>query len=108
MKYLLIVMSFSSLVLLGSPQGFPVETQVQISSTPALALAANPNRGYLIMQNNGSGNCQVRFGSAITYGEGIILGAGQNYEPQQSFIKAGVYMKCASAGSSIVFIESNF
>jgi hypothetical protein len=107
MKYFLIVLSVLSSIAIASPQGVPVMTYINVGTSPVTALAANKNRGYLIMQNNGSGSCQVSFTTPIVADEGLIIRTLQNYEPEESFTKSPVYMKC-SVGSSIVFLETNF
>lgn len=99
---------FPLLIWAGSPQGFPVESSTLVGTTPVTALASNKDRGYLIIQNNSSGQCQVKFASAVSGTEGLILGSGQNYEVNAAFLKSPVYMRCATAASSIVFLESNY
>lgn len=91
-----------------SPQGIPIHTTKVVSTANITVLSANPNRGYLIIQNNGSGNCQLKFGTSITGTEGMILGAGLNFEPNQAYIKSALYMKCTVSGSSICLLESNW
>jgi hypothetical protein len=108
MKNILLILGLLSTSLWASPQGVPVNTTTVVGTDSIEALAANKNRGYLIMQNNGSGNCWVKFGSAQTGLEGLVLGASQNYEPVESFSKSSVYMRCAASGSSIVFLETNY
>lgn len=108
MKYVLFLLSICSFVYAGSPQGFPALTTTVVGTGVSTALAANKDRGYLIIQNNGSGNCWMKFGTTMSGVEGLVIGSGQNYEPSQSFIKSALFMRCTVAGSSIVMVEANW
>ena len=107
MKLLLITLAFVPFIFAGSPQSVSVMTSASIGTASAVALAANGNRGYLLIQNNGSVTCQVKFGSAITSTEGVQLTAGQYYEPWVA-PKEAVYMKCAGAATPIQLVEGNW
>lgn len=106
--FLFVLAVLPQLVMAGSPQAAPVHSQTTVGTSSVLALAANKDRGYLIIQNKGGDSCQVKFGSAITGTEGISITAGQYYEPVEAFIKSAVYMKCSGAGNDIVFLEGNW
>lgn len=105
MKFLLA--SLIASVALASPQGVVTNTSVTVTTGSTLALAANPYRGYLLVQNNGSGSCQLKFGSAITGSEGVVLGASQNYEVINGYVKSSVYMKCTQS-CAIAIVETNY
>ncbi len=108
MKKLSLVLLSLAVIVLASPQGIPVHTNTVISTDSTQLLAANPNRGYVLVQNNGAVSCQLKFGSAITEAnDGVVIGSGQNYEAINAYVKSPVYMKCAS-GASIAAIESNY
>lgn len=108
MKYILFSLGLFSMLLIASPQGIPVHTNTVISGTSTVLLATNKDRGYLLVQNNGAVDCQMKFGSAITSdNDGVVLGSGQNYEAINAYIKSSVYMKCAS-GASIAAVEANY
>lgn len=107
-RCVIFLMSLSGVLFAGSPQGVPVETTTIVGTSGVQVLAANADRGYLIVQNNGTGNCFIKFTGAITGSEGLIIGSGQNFEPTTAFIKKSLNMRCASAGSSIVTLETNY
>lgn len=105
MKLLLLL--FPAL-LIASPQGVPKLTVTTVGTTSVTALAANPYRGYLIMQNQSGASCIMSPVSPLVSPDGIQIDSGQNYEVQQSYIKSAIYMQCGAAGSRIVFLETNF
>lgn len=107
MKTLLLLL-FVSLSLFASPQGEPVHSEATVTSTASLALAANKNRGYLLIQNKGSVSCYVRFGSTFTGTNGVLITTGQYYEPVSAFVKSAVYVVCASGSNTIHFAETNW
>jgi hypothetical protein len=108
MKLFLISLLLPIFAYAGSPQGIPTMTVATVGTSNVVALAANPNRGYLGIQNQGTGVCQVSFGAAIASTEGVQLQINQYYEPTEAYLKAAVYMKCANASQTIQFVESNF
>lgn len=95
----------------GSPQGVPVESTVTCANTNTLLVAANPNRGYLIMQNQGSdatGNCHFKAGSVITGSEGLWVKSGQNYETVDAFTKTAWYCKCDTDAQTVEILQTNW
>lgn len=108
MKHLIIALNIFSGIASASPQGFPVVSQYTVSTSSVEALASNKNRGYLLIQNNGTGNCWAKFGASQSGLEGVVIGSSQNYEVVNGYIKSSVYMRCAASGSSIVFVETNY
>lgn len=101
------VMAVAAMVY-GSPQSVLSETQQFVGTGSSLVLNTNKDRGYLIIQNNGSSVCNVKFGSAITGTEGFLLQTQQNYEVQDGYPKTSVYMKCNTASQPIELMEGNF
>lgn len=94
-----------------SPQGVPVQSTVSCGISSGVLVAANPNRGYLIMQNQGSdstGHCHLKAGSAITGTEGLIVNSGQNYETVEAFTKQVWYCKCDSAAQTFEVLQTNY
>lgn len=105
---LLFALLFSS-ALWASPQGVPVMTTVTVTSADGIVVAQNLNRGYLGIQNQGTGNCYVAFGAATTaIGGYVILPPNQYYEPVEGFIKSAVHMSCPNNSFTIQVVESNY
>lgn len=107
MRLIIGLMAFSQL-LLASPQGVPALTSTTVGVTSTVALAANPYRGYLIMQNQGPYSCVMAPASSVVSPNGILVLSGQNYELQQAFIKSAISVQCGGSSSRIVFLEANF
>lgn len=109
MRNVIILLSLLTLnAWAGSPQAVFSQSQVTAGNTSAIALAANANRGYLLIQNQGDANCYVKFGAAIGSGnDGVLIAAAQYYEPYIA-PKTAVYMKCASINQTIQFVEGNY
>lgn len=88
--------------------GFSVDasglTTATVTTTSALLVAADPQRNYLIIQNNGATNVIVKFGSIQSASEGIIIPPGGNYEPFKGF-RNSVFAKSASATDSVTVQE---
>ena len=88
-----------SLPLFGSPQGVPLPpVVVTVGTTSTLIIAANLNRGYLMVQNQGAStiNCYISLAGPITANAGLLVVGGQNYEVVDGFTKSAVYGMCAS------------
>ena len=51
-----------------------------VTNASAQLLAANANRQYLLIQNNGAGDIYVNFGAAATLANGIKIAAGGAFE----------------------------
>lgn len=77
---------------------------VNATTTSTLALAANPLRKYLMIQNNGTAVVSVTFNAAQTSTEGVQIVAGGNYEPFKASADS-VYLKASSGSQSVVLIE---
>lgn len=110
MKKLLLI-SFFSFMAMGSPQGVPTQSTVTCGLSSGVLVAANPNRGYLIFQNQGddaSGHCHVKAGSAITGTEGLWIDQKQNYETVEAFTKQAWYCKCDSASQTMEVLQTNY
>lgn len=113
MKYLFGVM-FLTVIVNASPQGVPAMTNftvVTAGNQAYQALPYNKDRGYLIIQNNGSSTCYVSLGASLTGTigtQGLAIATAQNYEPQQAFVKSAVFVQCGVVPTQISFLESNF
>lgn len=95
--------------LMASPQGVPRISSTIVGTSAVQALAANPYRGYLIMQNQGTtGSCLMSPVTPLVSPDGILISAGQNYEMQGAFVKSAINFQCDNTGNRIVFIETNF
>jgi hypothetical protein len=95
----------------GSPQGVPVQSTVSCLSTNTLLVAQNNNRGYLLMQSQGSdttGHCHLKAGSAITGTEGLWVNSGQNYETVEAFTKQPWYCKCDTTSQTFEVLQTNW
>lgn len=80
---------------------------VTASVTSTLVLAANSFRQYLMIQNNGATNVIVKFGSAQTGTEGLVIPAnGGSYEMNKPATDA-VYLRSASSTDSVRVVEGN-
>lgn len=109
MKKLFLILLLIPVALMGSPQGVPQSiTVATVGTSSVTALPANPYRGYLLMQHQGTGSCIMSPVAPLVSPDGIIITPGQNYEMQQAFLKSAVYFQCANAGNRIVFLETNF
>ncbi len=109
MKKLLFL--FISAIAIGSPQGVPGEVTATCGTSSGVLVAANQYRGYLILQSQGSdttGHCHIKFGSAITGTEGMIVNSGQNWEVVEGFLKAAVYCKCDSPAQTFEIAWTNY
>lgn len=106
--FLIILLGVVSAMCIASPQSFLSETQQFVGTGSSLILNSNKDRGYLIIQNNGSSLCNLKFANPITGTEGFVLQSGQNYEVQEGYPKTSVYMKCNTAAQSVETMETNF
>lgn len=110
MKIVLGLVLFS-VVLWASPQGVPVQSTTTCGTTPALMLAANPNRGYLLFQNQGSdtsGHCRFKAGAIMVSGVGLWVDSGQNYETVEAYTKKAWYCQCDNDSQTIEILETNW
>lgn len=106
MKSILILLALALAPLHAQGQGisFSAPTTVSVTTSSALAYAANGKRVYLIMSNIGSTSVIVKFGSIQSGSEGITIPAGGSYEPIHAPVNS-VYAKSASSTDSLVIIE---
>lgn len=76
------------------------------TTTPTLAVAANPGRQYLSIYNNGAVTVFLELGAADTAGKGIGLPAGSRYEINQTNLYGGsVYVTLVSGTSTLAISE---
>lgn len=110
MKTILVSLLLSTLCF-ASPQGVPVQSTFTCGVSNLQMLAQNNNRGYLLLQNQGSdasGHCHLKAGSAIVSSEGLWVDQKQNYETVEAFTKQPWYCKCDSAGQIIEILQTNY
>lgn len=94
-----------------SPQGVPVFSNATCGTSPGTLLAANRNRGYLLIQNQGSdtsGHCYIKPGSAVVSTDGVWVDSGQNYETIEAYTKQAWYCRCDNSGQTFAIIETNW
>mgnify|MGYP003657348207 CR=1 FL=1 len=80
---------------------------ISVTTSSYVALAANPGRVYLLIQNNdtGSSTIRVKFNSAITGTEGVVITAGGNYEPMIPPTGSVHVQSSAASGVTATIIE---
>ncbi len=87
--------------------GFAVDITEGVSgmatSSPFIALAANNNRNYLLIQNLGSSNLSVSFGSSSV---GILIPAGGNFEPEKG-IRSKITVSSTLGSQSYAILGGN-
>lgn len=90
--------------------GFAVNLSSMVSQdatvTSAKYLDSNPKRNYLLIQNNGSASVIIKFGSAHSGSEGIVIAAGGNYEPIKP-MRESLYIKSSTGTQAVVVLEGN-
>ncbi len=88
--------------------GFAVNLSSMVSSsitaTSTKVLDANPKRNYLLIQNRGTDGIYVKFGSAHSGTEGVVIPAGGNYEPIKP-MRDSVYIKASTGTQSVTTLE---
>lgn len=107
----LLLLMFLSGLALASPQGVPIQSTVTCGTSNAILVAANPNRGYLLVQSQGSdktGHCHLKAGLAISGTEGLWVDSGQNYETVEAYTKQTWYCKCDSASQTFEILQTNY
>lgn len=108
---LLTIFLLPTALFAASPQGFPVMTDYQVTTTASTqVVAANKDRGYMLIQNKGSSTCQFAFGQDLAGlgTDGLFIGTLQNYEPVAAFVKSALYVRCGSVPTVITIAESNW
>lgn len=80
---------------------FAVPSTGTATSTSTKVLNTDALREYLIIQNTGSNSIAVKFGSAQTAGEGVVIAAGGNYEPFDCPTNS-VYLEALSGTSTYI------
>lgn len=99
------------LVCFGSPQGVPAQSTATCGVVSSIFIASNPNRGYLLFQNQGSdttGHCYFKAGATVVGTGGLIVNSGQNYETVEAFTKQAWYCRCDSAAQTIEVLQTNY
>jgi len=103
-KMLFALVFFFSVTAAAESAVFSVQTELSVTTTSSQALPKNQDRKYLLILNKGSANVIVKFGSAHSASEGVLVPAGGNYEPFVSPIDS-VYLKAASGTQTVLVIE---
>ncbi len=104
MKFLVLLLT---LFTLNAPAnnilfGPPVAGTATVTSTQVMA--KNSLRTYLIILNTGSNSMYVKFGSAQSGTEGILIPAGWNYEPDLAPSNS-VWVVTASSTTSYTIMQ---
>lgn len=88
------------------PKQFAIKSQSDVTATTVSTsvAAAEPSRGYLLIQNKGAVNVYLKFGSAHSGTEGILIVPGGNWEPPQVPTDA-IYLKSASSTAVVQILE---
>ena len=68
-------------------------------------LPSNPDRAYVIIQNNGSCDCTLTLGENSDFGKGIIIKPGGNYEITCLNLYVGVLSAIAEFNCEISYSE---
>jgi len=103
MKYLLALLL--SVPCFGISDKYSIITQTDVVvSTSVLQLPFRASRSYLLVQNKGSDNVLVKFGSAHSASEGILVLPGGNYEPLKVPVDS-MYLKSVSGTPTVSIVE---
>lgn len=81
-----------------------VQTTESITTSAAEILAENPDRKYLLLQNNGDGIVYLNFSTTATAGNGIKLDPGDAYEPDH--VPSNAISAIGSAAATVIAIEA--
>ena len=103
MKYLALSFLFS-LSTLAAEMRAPVVFAA--TTTSAQALAFNPTRCTLIIQNDGPGIIRVKGGAAHTGSEGVKIQNGGNWEPPVG-PKDAIFIKTQSSTATVDIIQGD-
>lgn len=74
-----------------------------VTSSSDKVIDAEAKRNYLLVQNNGTASVYLKFNSAHTGDEGVLIDAGGYYEPNYPG-RGAVYMKSTSGSQLINYI----
>lgn len=89
-----------------SDRSAQISTNVSVTTTSAQFLAANQNRSYLLIQNNGTTAIHYRLDSAATTSD-IKIAAGGAYEPINQPTNA-LHLISASGTNSVSIVEGSY
>jgi hypothetical protein len=104
MRVILTLVLFFSAVARANQTLYGPPHTVTVNGTSTQYLPQNGLRTYLIIQNNGSVNIIVKFGSVQTSTEGLVIVPGGNYEPIWAPANS-VYIESASSSASVTIVE---
>jgi hypothetical protein len=102
----LIIVSFFTLSSALAVTNWKEPVTYSATTTSGVALAANTQRNYLMMQNKGSSDVYIKGGSVHSGTEGITLSAGSSWEPEEAPV-GSIYIKASTGTQSISIIEGN-
>lgn len=80
------------------------QTQVSVTTTSAVLLAANTYRNYLLVVNRGASAVYLKFGSAHAGTEGVTVPVGGNYEPSFPIVDS-IYAVAAAGTDTVDVLE---
>ena len=81
-----------------------IQTNATVTTTSTKLVNANWARNYILIQNLGTTNVLVKFGSAHSGTEGITIFPSGNYEP--FLVPVGdIYMRSSTSTDDVVIIE---
>ena len=76
------------------------------TGTSTLALPANSDRVYLLIQNQGTDSIIVNVGAAQVGSNGILIPAGGNWEALRAPLDA-IYLKAVTGSQAVEILEGN-
>jgi hypothetical protein len=94
----ILLISFNSMATVVS------RTEGTATGTSAQAIAADSERKYFLIQNKGSETIYLKFDSAHSGTEGIVIPAGGNYEPVKAPLNS-VWLKSSTGSQSYVIFH---
>ena len=104
MRMILSFICFLFLTHTADATSFSAPVEVTATTTSTQVMAANGFRSYLLIVNSGPKDIIVKFGSAQTANEGVIVPAGGVYEPNLAPSNT-IWMKTTSSTSAVTLIQ---
>ncbi len=88
---------------------YTVNNQLELTATTTstVALPLNLKRTYLLIINKGAANILVKFGSAHSGTEGVVVVPNGNYEPFKAPVDP-VYIRSASGSQAMLVLEGQY
>lgn len=106
MKNILLILSLLLMSFIAHAQSTAMQALVTFTATTtsAQAMPAAIDRKYLLVQNKGAVSVYLKFDSAHSANEGVVIVAGGNYEVLKAPTNA-IYIKSASSTSEVAIYE---